>query len=46
MNSITFNEFTVKYEEDSFLVIGSLDVDSLLTNISFDKTINICTNTV
>ena len=55
MNSITFNEFTVKdsfcfakekVEQDSFLVIGSLDVDSLLTNISFDKTINICTNTV
>ena len=55
MNSITFNEFTLKdsfcfakekVEQDSFLVIGSLDVDSLFTNISFDKTINICTNTV
>ena len=26
--------------------MGSLDVDSLFTNISLDETIDICTNTV
>ena len=51
--SITFIEFTVK---DSFVLaeeivyqngkvfMGSLDVDSLFTNIPLKETINICTN--
>ena len=52
MNFITSNEFTVKdtfcfakeiVEQDSSLVMGSLDVDSLFTNILLDKTIDICT---
>ena len=55
MNSVTSNEFTVKdtfcfakeiVEQDSPLVMGSLDVDSLFTDIPLDETINICTNTV
>ena len=55
MNSITSNEFTVKdtfcfakekVERDSSLVMGSLYVDSLFTNIPLDETINVCTNTV
>ena len=55
MNSITSSEFTVKdtfcfakeiVEQDSSPVMGSLDVDSLFTNILLDETINICTNTV
>ena len=29
---------------DSKLLIGSLDVDSLFTNIPLEETINICTN--
>ena len=33
-------------EQDSPLVIGSLDVDSLFTNIPLDETIDICTNTI
>ena len=53
LSSSTFNEFTVK---DSFafaeeivhqgnkLFMGSHDVDSLLTNISFEETVNVCTN--
>ena len=50
MNFITSNEFTVKdtfcfakeiVEQDSSLVMGSLDVDSLFTNILLDKTIDI-----
>ena len=53
LSSITFNEFTAK---DSFALaeeivhhgnkrfMGSLDVDSLLTNIPLEETINICTN--
>ena len=50
MNSITSNEFTVKdtfcfakeiVEQDSSLVMGSLDGDSLFTNIPLDETINI-----
>ena len=51
LSLITFNEFTVK---DSFafgeeivhkeLFLGSLDVDSLLSNIPLEETINVCTN--
>ena len=53
LSSITFNEFTVKdsfafaeeiVHQDGKLFIGSLDVDSLFTNISLKETINICTN--
>ena len=55
MNSITSNEFTVKdtfcfvkeiVELDSFLVMSSLYVDSLFTNIPLDETIDFCTNTI
>ena len=55
MNSVTFNESNVKdvfcvakeiIEQDSSIVISSLDVDSLFTNIPHDETINICTNAV
>ena len=53
LKSLTTNEFTVK---DSFhfpeetveqrydLFMDSLDVDSLFTNITFEETIEICTN--
>ena len=53
LSSITFNEFTVKnsfavaeeiVHQGNKLFMGSHDVDSLLTNISFEETINICTN--
>ena len=53
LSSVTFNEFTVKnsfafaeeiVHQDSKLFMGSLDVDSLFTNIPLEKTINICTN--
>ena len=52
LSSITFNEFTVKdsfgfaeeiVHQDGKLFIGSLDVDSLFTNIPLKETINICT---
>ena len=55
MDFTTSNEFTVKgtfcfvkelVEQDSSLVMGSLDVDSLFTNIPLDETIDICTKTV
>ena len=55
MNSITPNEFTVKdtscfakevVEQDSSLIMGNLDVDSLFTNITLDESIDICTNTI
>ena len=55
MISITSLEFSVKntscfakeiVEQDSSLVMGSLDDDSLFTNIPLDETINICINTV
>ena len=51
--SITFNEFTVKdssafaeeiVHQDGKLFMGSLDVDTLFTNIPLKETINICTN--
>ena len=53
LSSITFNEFTVKdsfafaeeiVHQDGKLFTGSLDVDSLFTNIPLKETINICTN--
>ena len=53
LSSITFNEFTVKdsfafaeeiVHQDSKLFMGSLDVDSLFSNITLEETINICTN--
>ena len=31
-------------EQDAGLFMASLDVDSLFTNVPFDKTINICVN--
>ena len=52
LSSVTFNEFTVKdsfafaeeiVHQDSKLFMGSLDVDSLFTNIPLEETINICT---
>ena len=53
LSSVTFNEFTVKdsfafadeiVHQDSKIFMGSLDVDSLFTNIPLEETINICTN--
>ena len=53
LSLITFNEFTVKdlfafaeeiVHQDSKLFMGSLDADSLFTNIPLEETINICTN--
>ena len=50
---ITFNEFTVKYffafaeeivHQDSKLFMGSLDVNSLSTNIPLEENINLSTN--
>ena len=52
-SSITFNEFTVKYDfafaeeivhQDSKLFLGSTDVDSLFTYIPVKETINMSTN--
>ena len=53
LTSITFNEFTVEdsfpfaeeivYQKGKFFM-GSLDIDSLFTNIPLEETINICTN--
>ena len=53
LSSVKFNEFTVKdflafaeeiVYQDSKLFMGTLDVDSLFTNIPLEETINICTN--
>ena len=56
MNCITCNEFTVKYSvcftknrkvgQGRSLVMSSLDVNLLFTNISLDEAIDICTNTI
>ena len=55
MNSITSNEFTIKdtfcfakeiVDQDGSLLMGSLDVDSLFTNIPVYETIDINTNTI
>ena len=54
LKSLTSNEYTVKdslsfakeiVEHDSKFFVGSLDVDSLLTSIPLEETIDICTNT-
>ena len=53
LNPLTKNEYTVKdsfqfaeeiCEQDPTLTMGSLDVDSLFTNIPLDETIDICIN--
>ena len=53
LNPLTKNEYTVKdsfqfaeeiCEQDPTLTMGSLDVDSLFTNIPPDETIDICIN--
>ena len=55
LKSLTSNEYTVKdsfasaeeiVEQDSEFLMGSLDVDSLFTNIPFEETIDICTYTL
>ena len=55
LSCLTINEFTVKYsfsfaeeifEQDSNFYLGSLDVDSLFTNIPLEETINICTELI
>ena len=42
MDSFTFAEEII--EQDSEFFMGSLDVDSLFTNIPLEETINICAN--
>ena len=53
LDTLTKNEYTVKdsfhfaeeiCEQDPSLSMGSLDIDSLFTNIPLDKTIDICIN--
>ena len=53
LKSLTGNEYTVKdsldfaeevVEQDSGFFMGSVDVDSLFTNITLEENINICTN--
>ena len=55
LSSIKFSEFNVKdsfafaeeiVHQDSKIYMGSLDVDSLFTNIPLEVTINICTNLI
>ena len=55
LSLITFNEFTMKgsfafaeeaVHQDGNLFTGSLDVDSLFTNIPLKETINMCANLV
>ena len=55
LKSLTSNEYTVKdsfafaeeiIEQDSEFFMGSLDIDSLFTNILLEETIHICTNTL
>ena len=55
LSCLTINEFTAKYtfsfgkeiaEQDSNFYMGSLDVDSLFTNIPLEETINICTELI
>ena len=55
LSCLTINEFTVKdsfsfakeiVEQDSNFYMGSLDVDSLFTNIPLEETINICTESI
>ena len=53
LKSLTSNEYTVKdsfafaeeiVEQDSEFFMGSLDIDSLFTNIPLEETIYICTD--
>ena len=53
LDTLTKNEYTVKdsfhfakeiCEQDPSLSMGSLDIDSLFTNIPLDETIDICIN--
>ena len=55
LSSLTTNEYTIKdsfsfakeiVQQDSSYYMGSLDVDSLFTNIPLEETINICTESV
>ena len=55
LSCLTINDFTVKdsfsfakeiVEQDSNFYMGSLDVDSLFTNIPLEETINICTELI
>ena len=55
MNAITSNEFTVKdtfcfpkeiLELDSSLVIGSLNIYLLFTNVPLDEIIDVCANAI
>ena len=55
LSCLTINEFTVKdsfsfakeiVEQDRNFYMGSLDVDSLFTNIPLEETINICTELI
>ena len=55
LSCLTINEFIVKdsflfakeiVEQDSNFYMGSLDVDSLFTNIPLEETINICTELI
>ena len=54
-NSITSNELTAKdtfcirkeiVEQDSFLIMGTSEVNLLFTSINVDETIDICTNAI
>ena len=40
----SFNFATEFVEQDSSNFMGSLDIDSLFTNILYEETIEICTN--
>ena len=55
LSCLTINEFTVKdsflfakeiVEQGSSFYMCSLDVDSLFTNVTLEKTINICTESI
>ena len=55
LSCLTINEFSVKdsfsfakeiVEQDSSFYMGSLDVDSLFTNIPLEEIINICTESI
>ena len=55
LSCFTIKEFTVKdsfsfveeiVEQDSSFYMGSLDVDSLFTNIPLEEIVNICTESI
>ena len=55
LSCLTINELTVKdtfslakeiFEQDCSFYMGSLDVDSLFSNIAHEETINICTESI